>query len=251
MSWTTAYDLTGKVALITGAARGIGLAIARQLSELGCSVAIHDIELDLARQEASRLPNAIGLGGDISDLAAVEMLIPDTFSQLEGLHILVNNAGIQFSQPFEDHPPDEIDRVLRGNLHATIRLCQQAVPIFKSQSWGRILSIGSIQGRTGVATMLPYSMSKAALNNLTTGLARELGEWGVTVNCIAPGWFNTLRNKDHFNNAHPIKKGAIGLPLRRHGNPVDVAPVAGLLCSEAGAYITGQTLYVDGGMSAQ
>ena len=129
-------------------------------------------------------------------------------------------------------------------------LCQQAVPIFRGQGFGRIINLGSIQQKTGNASMLPYAASKSALENITKALARELAKDQITVNMLSPGWFNTWRNRHDFKTPEDmIATGKRAVPLGRIGEPQDCGGVALLLCSDAGAYITGQTIFVDGGMS--
>src|SRR5947209_11013309 len=133
-----------------------------------------------------------------------------------------------------------------------ILIAQAAVPHFQRQRWGRILNIGSIQGLRGNAEMLPYAMSKAALANMTRVLARQHAGEGITANLIAPGWFNTYRNRGDFPMPGALaEKGRRHIPIGRIGEPRDAAGLALLLCSPAGEYITGQTVYVDGGLSAK
>ena len=249
------FDLQGRVALITGAGRGIGLGIARGLASRGCAVAIQDIELDVAQTAVAEIQSSGGrtlaLGGDISDLSLPPILVESTMRELGGLHVLINNAAIQQRAHWLEFTPDEIEKEWRANLIAPILLCQRAVPVFREQNWGRIINLGSIQGKGGNARMLPYAMSKAALENMTRGLARELGPDNITVNLIAPGYFNTWRNRDDFQTPEDFEQRGRHLPLRRVGQPEDCAGIAVLLCSDAGSYITGQTIYVDGGLSAR
>jgi glucose 1-dehydrogenase len=249
------FRMDGRTALITGAARGIGLSIARALASVGCSVAIQDIDLDIGRAEVERLRTdgvkAIALGGDISDLALAEQVVRETTIALGGLHVLVNNGSIQTAKHWTKVTPEEAERQHRTNVLTPLVLCQQVVPIFKSQRWGRIVNIGSVQQRSGNPEMLPYSMSKAALVHLTVALAKDLARDGVTVNTIAPGYFNTLRNRAALGTEEQRRTaGERHIPIGRVGEPDDVAGAALLLCSDAGAYITGQTLYVDGGITA-
>jgi len=248
------FSLNGRVALLTGAGRGIGLGIARALVSAGCAVAIQDLELEVAQAECRKIAEAGGrafaLGGDIGDLAAVRELVPRTIAALGGLHILVNNAAIQIEKPWLELAPDEIEKQWRANLIAPILLCQQAVPIFRAQRFGRILNLGSIQGKSGWTAMLAYGMSKAALENFNRALAREVAKDQITVNLIAPGYFDTWRNRGHFKSPEDKQKVPEWIPLRRIGQPEDAGGLALLLCSEAGSYLTGQTIYADGGMSA-
>jgi NAD(P)-dependent dehydrogenase (short-subunit alcohol dehydrogenase family) len=248
------FQLDGRVALITGAGRGIGLGIARALAACGCAVAIHDIELDVARFEAQRIVEAggrsVGLGGDIRDLPAVERLVPETRAALGSFDILVNNAAIQSATHWTQQTVDEIEAQHRANVIAPILLAQQAVQLFKPRRWGRILNIGSIQQLKGNPKMLAYSLTKSALHTMTQALARDLAADNITVNLIAPGYFNTWRNRNDWTNPQEMEqKGKQYVPLGRIGESNDCAGAAVLLCSDAGAYITGQTLYVDGGLS--
>lgn len=249
------FDLTGRVALITGAGRGIGFGMARGLAAYGCAIAIQDIELGVAEEAAAKIEEsggrAIALGGDAGDLKLLEEWLATIEEQLGGIHCLINNAAIQHEVSWLEETFDEFEREWRVNLLSPVRLCQLCVPIFKAQKWGRIINIGSIQGKGGNPNMMPYSMSKAALENMTKGLARELGEHGITVNMISPGYFNTWRNRDQFQTPEDFTKRGQWVPLKRVGQPEDCAGAALLLCSEAGAYITGQNLYVDGGISSR
>lgn len=247
--------MQGRVALITGAGRGIGQGIARGLASAGCAVAIQDIDEAAAQDAVAEIcqsgGKAIALGGDIGDLALPEQLVEATRRELGGLHVVINNAAIQKQESWLETMPEEMERQWRADVIAPVRLCQLAVPIFREQKWGRILNLGSIQGKGGNPGMMPYAMSKAALHNMTLGLARELGPDGITVNMISPGYFNTWRNRDQFQTPEDFEKRGQWLPLRRVGEPEDCAGIALLLCSEAGGYITGQNIYVDGGMSAR
>ena len=243
----------GKVALITGAGRGIGLGMARALASAGAAVAIQDIDEAAAQQEARRINEqggkAIALGGDLADLTLPRRLVADVVRQLGGLHILVNNGSIQSEQHWSEVSIEQIRREFDADLITPILLCQQAVPIFRAQRWGRIINLGSIQQIKGNPTMLPYSLCKSAMTRLTTALARDLGRDGITVNLIAPGWFDTHRNRHYFSDDQVKQREGARLPAGRIGRPCDVAGLTLLLCSDDGEYITGQSIHVDGGMS--
>ena len=248
------FNLQGRVALITGAGRGIGLGIAQALASAGCAVAIQDLDEDVARREADAIEKsggrAVALGGDITNVTLPDRLVRDTVKKLDGLHILVNNASIQSHQHWTELDVKEFDRTMHANLFTPIRLCQAADTILRKQRWGRILNVGSIQQMTGNETMLAYAMSKAAMENMTLALARDFAGVGVTVNNLAPGYFQTLRNPQLDSSSERRKAGA-RIPLGRVGQPEDVGGIALALCSDAGQYITGQTIYVDGGISAR
>jgi NAD(P)-dependent dehydrogenase (short-subunit alcohol dehydrogenase family) len=250
------FRLDGKTALITGAGRGIGLGIARALASAGCAVAIQDIELDVAQHGADAINRdggrAVALPGDITDLSLPRAAIGQTVEQLGGLHILVNNAAIQIEKRWTDFSVEEIHRLADADFVSPILFCQEAAAIFTPQKFGRIINIGSIQQRVGNPDMLPYSMAKAAMENLTRGLARVLALDGITVNLLCPGYFNTWRNRDQFKTPQDlIDRGRQYVPQGRIGEPADCGGIALCLASNAGSYITGQTIYVDGGMSVK
>jgi NAD(P)-dependent dehydrogenase (short-subunit alcohol dehydrogenase family) len=244
-------DLSGKVALLTGAARGIGLALAQALSDAGCAVAIQDIDEDLARAQAAKLKRAIGLGGDISDVSIAPKLVQSTLEQLGGIHIIINNGGVQLRQHWLTETPESFDRTFHGNVLLPVLLAQQVNDIFRRQRWGRIINIGSIQQVGGNERMLSYAASKATLLNITKALARDFARDGVTVNLIAPGYINTIRNVAKLGTPEGRAEAGKHILMGRVGEPQDCVGIALLLCSEAGSYITGQTIFVDGGLSVQ
>lgn len=253
---STNFRVDGKIALITGAGRGIGLAMAKALASAGAAVALQDIDRDVAMREAEAIRvaggKAIALGGDVCDPELPAALIGQTVSELGGLHILINNAAIQVGRPWLEVPLAELEQQFRADLIAPIRLCQVAVPIFKAQQFGRIINIGSIQQQSGNPMMLAYSLSKAALVRLTIALARDLAKDQITVNLIAPGWVNnTHRNRMDLRTAEDVKRRGRNVPMGHLSEPADHEGIALLLCSEAGSYITGQSIYVDGGMSTR
>lgn len=249
------FRLDGRCALITGAGRGIGLGIARGLAAQGGAVVIQDIDLEVAEAEAKSMREAGGLafaiGGDVSDLSQAATMIESAKKLTGGLHILVNNAAIQLSKNWRENTLEETQTMFNADLVFPLLICQEAAKIFREQRWGRIINIGSIQQISANPNMLPYSTSKAALAHMTKAMARDLGRDQITVNCIAPGWFDTWRNRHDFaNEQEKIEKGR-HIPWGRLGQPDDCAGLAVLLCSQAGEYITGQSIHVDGGMSAR
>jgi NAD(P)-dependent dehydrogenase (short-subunit alcohol dehydrogenase family) len=249
------FRVDGKVALITGSGRGIGLAMARSLAAAGAAVAIQDIDVGIASAEAARIRGeggkAIALGGDLADLKLPQQLAEQTITQLGSIDILINNGAIQSNGSWLEMPLDEMQRQFDCDLLGPIFLSRYAVPHMKARKWGRVINLGSIQQRGANPDMLPYSLSKAALEQFTKALARDLAKHQITVNCIAPGWVNTWRNRDDFRNDQEIKQKGKHIPIGRIGKPDDFSGITLLLCSDAGSYITGQTIFVDGGMSAR
>jgi NAD(P)-dependent dehydrogenase (short-subunit alcohol dehydrogenase family) len=250
------FNLAGRVALITGSGRGIGLSIAQILADAGASVVLQDIELPVAeaaaREIADRGGRAIALGGDISDLTLPATLVAKSASAFGGLHILINNASIQSDTDWMDMDAAAISRQVNADLISPILFCQEACRIFKPQKFGRIINLGSIQQRRGNSRMLAYSMCKGALQTLTRALARELAKDQITVNLMAPGWMRTHRTRHDFTNEQVlIDKGKQAVPIGRIGEASDCAGAALLLCSAAGEYITGQSIFIDGGLSVK
>ena len=251
MAFLDQFRMDGHVALITGAGRGIGLAIARAFADAGAAVAIQDLDRKVAEKEAIAIVaaggRAIALGGDLTHLDDVERWPAEVSAGLgASIDVLVNNGSIQHERPFVDYPVAEIEAVFRANLLVPMRLAQLTLPAMRDKGWGRVLNVSSVQARRGSEVMTPYAATKAALEHFTRNLARVARHPGVTVNAIAPGWFDTYRNQAQLDR-HGRK--ADWMPASRMGRPEDCVGAALLLCSDAGAYITGAMLAVDGGMA--
>lgn len=247
------FRLDGKVALVTGAGRGIGLAIAQALASQGCAVALQDIDKGVAAAEVEKIKEAggkgIALGGDLRDLSQADVLVGETVAQLGRLNVLVNNGAVQTAKRWTDLSVEEIESNFRANMTMPILLSQRAYPHLKADGHGRIINIGSVQ-ELGFPEMLAYSMSKSGLHNMTRALAKELAKDGITVNQISPGYFNTYRNREDFKTPQELtEKGKRFVPMGRIGDPEDCAGLALLLAGPAGSYITGQTIFVDGGIA--
>jgi 3-oxoacyl-[acyl-carrier protein] reductase len=241
--------LGGRVALVTGAARGIGLATARALAQRGASVALVDIDgraLDGAATACGR--NAIALESDVSHLAEVQSAVDTTAGRFGALDILVNNAGICPLTPFAEIPEDEWDRVMAINLKGAFLCCQASLPYLRrSGRRGRIINIASVAGQMGgVLVGAHYAASKAGLIALTKSLARLVAPDGVTVNCIAPATTESDLTAAWPEALRAQVRGQI--PLGRLATPEEIAEAACFLAEGGAAFITGATLDVNGGL---
>ena len=242
------FDLTGKVALVTGASGGIGGAIAKGLHAQGATVVLSG-----TRAEALEAVKA-GLGErahiapcNLSDGDAVEAL-PKTVEGLAGpVDILVNNAGITADNIFMRMKDEEWDRVLAVNLGAAFKLSRGVLRGMMKKRWGRIVSITSVVGTTGNPGQANYAAAKAGLVGMTKSLAQEVASRNITVNCVAPGFVVTPMT-DALNDAQ--KEALLGrIPAGRFGQPIDIAAAVVYLASDEAGYVTGQTLHANGGMA--
>lgn len=245
-------DLTGRHALVTGCGRGIGKTIAKKLAEAGAEIAANDIVPEWARSTASELAQdygcrAIVLEGDISDKLRVLEMSKKISDNWERLDILVNNAGIPMRKPLAELNEEDWDRTLDVNLKGMF-LCSQAFsPFMVKNGWGRIINIASTQGYIALPPRLAYSTSKGGVMSLTKELAAELARFNITVNAIGPGWIKTEMTRALLDDEEIGRKFLENTPMARFGDPMDVANVVLFLCSDLAAYVTGQTIFVDGG----
>ena len=242
------FDLSGKAALVTGASGGIGGAIARALHAQGAAVALSG-----TRQEAlEALAGALGerahvLPCDLGDPAATTALPGRAEAALGSLDILVNNAGLTRDNLAMRMKDEDWDRVLAVNLSAGFRLARASLRGMMKRRWGRILGIASIVGVTGNPGQANYAASKAGMIGMSKALAQEVASRGITVNCIAPGFIETAMT-DALAGAQQDKLLA-AVPAGRLGTPAEIGAAAVFLASEEAAYVTGQTLHVNGGMT--
>ncbi|WLD11035.1 SDR family NAD(P)-dependent oxidoreductase [Planctellipticum variicoloris] len=249
---TSLFDLTGRVALITGGSKGLGKAMARAFAQAGADVIIssrHPAELEAALPEILHGTHRKGcwIAADLSVREDMQRLADEALATFGRIDILVNNAGSNIPEPIEDLQDVNWDRLMELNLTSCMVLSRAVAPAMKERGWGRIIHISSVMGMTSKAGRTTYSATKAALIGMTRAMALDLGPSGVTVNCIAPGPFLTdlplsvLSPADRQNFSD---RTALG----RWGDPQEVAGPALLLASDAGSYITGSTLLVDGGV---
>lgn len=243
-------DLNGKVAIVTGSARGLGEATARRLAAEGAHVIVTDIDAESAALTAKSIVSeghsAHSISCDVTSVDAVESLLQETIDRFDGVHVLVNNAGFPrdgvLTKMSERDWDDVIDVILKGAF-----LTSKAVmPHFIEQRWGRIVNISS-RAHFGNPGQANYSSAKAGILGLTRALALEEGRYGITVNAVAPGFVATeaVRSLGHYEK---IRDKAIeNTPLRRVGTPQDIADAVAFLVSERASFISGETLHVTGG----
>jgi len=241
-------ELKGQVALVTGATRGIGAAIARELAARGATVVGTATSDDGAAKISSALAERGGRGVrlDVNDAAAAEAVVDGIVKQHGGLQILVNNAGITRDMLAMRLKDEDWDAVLDTNLKAVFRLSRAVMRTMMKQRYGRIVSITSVVGAAGNPGQANYAAAKAGVAGMTRALARELGSRGITVNCVAPGFIATDMTAVLPEEQQKALLGQI--PLGHLGKPEDVAHAVAFLASPHAGYVTGQELHVNGGM---
>lgn len=265
--------LSGQVALVTGAARGLGRAYALRLAQLGADVVINDINLFAAREYSEELGEgaetvsdeiramgrrSLGIQADVTDPTQCREIVAQIGAEFGRLDILVNNAGGQLAPNERSYaatmPPEDLRYILDINLMSTIYCCQAAAPLMKANTYGRIVNVGSQSGLTargeGGGFFAHYGVAKAGIHQYTRYLAAELGPFGINVNCIAPGLILSSRAIAGGRNSPEFRaRVEPQIPLRRMGTPDDCAKVVEFLVTDLSAYVTGQIIVIDGGIN--
>ena len=253
MSTSAHFDLTGKFALVTGASRGLGKSFALTLARAGADVAITSRTL-ASLDETKRAIEALGrkcvpLALDVREQASITAAVTAAHQAFGRIDILVNNAGCNIRKPALDVSWEDWNTILDTNLRGPFFVAQAVARHMVGQGGGRIINIGSVTSVAGYAGLGPYGASRGGIRQLTMSLAADWGPHGVTVNCLAPGWFKTAQNAMMYEDADWVKYLSDKIPLRRPGAIDDLDGALVFLASEASRYVSGQTLLVDGGIS--
>lgn len=242
--------LEGKTAVVTGGGRGIGQSIATVLAARGAAVAVWDLNLESAEDTAARIVKdggtAIAVGGNAADAADVAAAATRTRDALGPVTILVNNAGITAYEPFTGITEESWDRIIEVNLKGPFLVTKELVPDMLAAGWGRIVNISSSSAQTGAPSMAHYASSKGGVIGLTRALAIEYAAAGITVNHVPPGFIDTPLLREGPVDIDVDAVAAV-MPMKRAGQPADVAYAVAYLASEEAGYVTGQTLSTNGG----
>jgi gluconate 5-dehydrogenase len=247
------FDLTGRIALVTGTSRGLGQYFARALARAGADIAMTSREKGKLAAFATEI-EALGRKSfqvelDVRDHASIQRAVREIEEGFGPIDILVNNAGCNIRKPALDVTWEDWNTILETNLRGSFFVAQAVARGMVKRGYGRIINIGSVTSVAGYAGLGPYGASRGGIKQLTMSLADDWGKNGITVNCLAPGWFETAQNRVMYENAAWVEYLRERIPLKRPGLPNDLDGAIVFLASESSRYVTGQTLLVDGGIS--
>lgn len=247
------FDLSGQVAVVTGTSRGLGQYLARALAKAGADLVITSRTLESLAEFKSEMEalgrRVVAIELDVRDESSIQRMAKEAQAAFGQIHILVNNAGCNVRKPALDVTWDDWNLVLETNLRGSFFVSQALAKGMIERGYGRIIHIGSVTSVFGYAGLAPYGASRGGIRQLTMSLADDWGKHGVTVNCLAPGWFRTEQNKVMYEDPEWVEYLVERIPLKRPGQPHDLDGAVVFLASEASRYVTGQTLLVDGGIS--
>jgi gluconate 5-dehydrogenase len=247
------FDLTGKTAIVTGASRGLGQTFGRALARAGADLAVTSRTVESLRPFCDEI-TALGrritpLELDLRDYASIQTMVAAAHDALGHIDILVNNAGCNIRKAAVDVTWDDWNTILDTNLRGAFFVAQAVARHMIPRRYGRIINIGSVTSVNGYAGLAPYGASRGGVKQMTQSLADDWGPHGITVNCLAPGWFKTAQNAVLYENEEWVAYLSDRIPLKRPGKPDDLEGAVVFLASDASEYITGQTLLVDGGIT--
>jgi gluconate 5-dehydrogenase len=247
------FDLSGKVAIVTGASRGLGQYLARALARAGADLVITSRTVESLKQFSAEI-NGLGrqvlpLPLDVRDYQSIQEMVEAAFAHYGKIDILVNNAGCNVRKPAVEVEWEDWNLVVNTNLRGGFFVAQAVAKKMIPAGYGRIINIGSVTAVAGYAGITPYCASRGGVKQMTMSLADDWGVHNITVNCLAPGWFKTAQTKVLYDNQEWVDYLTDRIPLKRVGQPNDLDGTVIFLASDASAYMTGQTLLVDGGIS--
>ena len=247
------FDLSGRVAIVTGTSRGLGQYMARALAKAGADLVLTSRTRESLRSFEAEIKGlgrrAVSLELDVRNLESIEHMAAEANAAFGHLDILVNNAGCNVRKPALDVTWDDWNLILDTNLRGSFFVAQAVARRMIPRGYGRIINIGSVTSVAGYAGLGPYGASRGGIRQLTMSLADDWGKHGVTVNCLAPGWFRTEQNKVLYENKEWVEYLCDRIPVKRPGQPEDLDAAVVFLAAESSRYVTGQTLLVDGGIS--
>lgn len=243
-------DLSGKIALVTGASKGIGRGIAIALGKEGATVVIHYNNDKKGAEETERIIKEYGgyskiIQGDLTNYKQAKNIVEGTLKTFQRIDILINNAGICHLGLFMDMKVEEIDSLINTDLKGAMYICHSALPSMISRKYGKIINLSSIWGNVGASCEVAYSAAKGGINSFTKALAKEMAPSGITVNAIAPGVIDTAMNK--WMSKEEKESLEYEIPIGRFGKAEEIGNVVTFLCKDEASYITGQVITVDGG----
>jgi len=247
------FDLSGRVAIVTGTSRGLGQYMARALAKAGADLVLTSRTRESLRAFEAEVKGlgrrTVALELDVRKLESIERMVEEAEKAFGALDILVNNAGCNVRKPALDVTWDDWNLIVDTNLRGSFFVAQAVARRMVPRGYGRIINIGSVTSVAGYAGLGPYGASRGGIRQLTMSLADDWGKHGVTVNCLAPGWFRTEQNKALYENQEWVEYITDRIPVKRPGRPEDLDAAVVFLASEGSRYVTGQTLLVDGGIS--